>query len=138
MHALLLARGPEGSAEIVTILAAQIASLVMGSAARTPDADGSVLVRFGGVLAALAPELDEHVQAVKVDAETSCLDVVPDAPAYGMKVRWIPAKHISAINETASSASVRVVHVLPPARRTTPTTPSPTDLPPPLDLPAGR
>ncbi|MER7539532.1 hypothetical protein ABTX77_32820 [Streptomyces sp. NPDC097704] len=133
VRAPLLARGPEGSAEIVTILTAQIASLVMGSAARTPDAGGSVLARFGSVLAAVAPELDGHLQAVKADAETGRLDVVPHAPAYGTKVRWISTKLISAINEAVSGTSIRAVHVLPPTRRTTTATTTPAaDPPPPL------
>ncbi|WJY43238.1 hypothetical protein QT196_38925 (plasmid) [Streptomyces sp. P9-2B-2] len=52
-----------------------------------PAAGGSVLARFDDILAAAAPELAGHVQAVKFDADTGRLDVAPDAPAYGTKLR---------------------------------------------------
>ncbi|MDO0909319.1 hypothetical protein QQM39_00035 [Streptomyces sp. DT2A-34] len=35
-----------------------------------------------------APELAGHVQAVGFDGDTGHLDVVPEAPAYGTKLRW--------------------------------------------------
>ncbi|GGW76917.1 hypothetical protein [Streptomyces galilaeus] len=45
-----------------------------------PAAGGSVLAQFDGILAAAAPELAGHVQAVAFDADTGRLDVVPDPP----------------------------------------------------------
>ncbi|MFE7951562.1 DUF721 domain-containing protein [Streptomyces sp. NPDC057426] len=87
-----------------------------------PAVGGSVLAQFDHVLAAVAPELVGHVRAVKVDADTGRLDVVPDAPAYGTKVRWISAKLIATVNEQVTGANVRALYVLPPAPRTTATT----------------
>ncbi|MCQ6556869.1 DUF721 domain-containing protein [Streptomyces sp. C10-9-1] len=80
-----------------------------------PAAGGSVLTQWETILAAAAPELAGHVQAVKFDADTGRLDVAPDAPAYGTKVRWSAPKLIAAANEKAPGANVRTVHVLPPA-----------------------
>ncbi|MFE3122284.1 hypothetical protein ACFXHD_02570 [Streptomyces hydrogenans] len=80
-----------------------------------PAASGSVLAQWETILAAAAPELAGHVQAVGFDADTGRLDVAPDAPAYGTKVRWIAPKLISAANEQVTNAGVRSLHVLPPA-----------------------
>ncbi|MFJ7069736.1 hypothetical protein [Streptomyces sp. NPDC101115] len=52
---------------------------------------------------------------MKFDADTGRLDVAPDAPAYGTKVRWSAPKLIAAANEKAPGANVRTLHVLPPA-----------------------
>ncbi|MFI1839777.1 hypothetical protein [Streptomyces olivaceoviridis] len=52
-----------------------------------PAAGGSVLAQFDDLLAASAPELAGHVQAVAFDADTGRLDVAPDAPAYGTQLR---------------------------------------------------
>ncbi|MEU5810948.1 DciA family protein [Streptomyces sp. NPDC047718] len=80
-----------------------------------PAAGGSVLAQWEAILAAAAPELAGHVQAVKFDADTGRLDVAPNAPAYGTKVRWIAPKLIAAANEKVPGANVRSLHVLPPA-----------------------
>ncbi|MFC9261365.1 hypothetical protein ACFT25_16305 [Streptomyces hydrogenans] len=80
-----------------------------------PAASGSVLAQWETILAAAAPELTGHVQAVGFDVDTGRLDVAPDAPAYGTKVRWIAPKLISAANEQVTNAGVRSLHVLPPA-----------------------
>ncbi|MEU9654387.1 DUF721 domain-containing protein [Streptomyces sp. NPDC048110] len=80
-----------------------------------PAAGGSVLAQFDVILAAAAPELAGHVQAVGFDADTGRLDVAPDAPAYGTKLRWSEPKLIAAANETVSGANVRTLHVLAPA-----------------------
>ncbi|MFE1781290.1 DUF721 domain-containing protein [Streptomyces sp. NPDC059506] len=80
-----------------------------------PAVGGSVLARFGDILAAAAPELAGHVQAVAFDADTGRLDVLPDAPAYGTKLRWITPKLIVAANERMQGANVRAVRVLAPA-----------------------
>ncbi|MET8820469.1 hypothetical protein [Streptomyces rochei] len=53
-----------------------------------PAAGGSVLAHFDDILAAVVPELAGHVQAVAFDVDTGRLDVVPDAPAYGTRLRW--------------------------------------------------
>jgi len=63
-----------------------------------PVAGGSVLAQFDDVLASAAPELAGHVQAVKFDANTGRLDVVPDASAYGTKLRWCVRKLVTAAN----------------------------------------
>ncbi|WP_232791302.1 DciA family protein [Streptomyces kanasensis] len=80
-----------------------------------PAAGGSVLAQWENILAAAAPELAGHVQATAFDAESGRLDVVPDAPAYGTKVRWIAPKLVAAANEKAPGANVRALHVLAPA-----------------------
>ncbi|WLQ45129.1 DciA family protein [Streptomyces laculatispora] len=80
-----------------------------------PAAGGSVLARFDGILAAAVPELAGRVQAVAFDADTGRLDVVPDAPACGTKLRWSAPKLITAANEAVSGANVRTLHVLAPA-----------------------
>ncbi|MFE1028573.1 DciA family protein [Streptomyces sp. NPDC058818] len=77
-----------------------------------PVAGGGVLARFDDILAAAAPELAGHVQALGFDADTGRLDVTPDAPAYGTQLRWKAPKLIAAANEKVSGASVRAVHVL--------------------------
>ncbi|MFE5797136.1 DciA family protein [Streptomyces sp. NPDC056503] len=76
-----------------------------------PAAGGSVLARWEAILAVAAPELAGHVKAVKFDAESGRLEVAPDAPAYGTKVRWIAPKLIAAANEKAPGANVRFLHV---------------------------
>ncbi|MEU0214847.1 DUF721 domain-containing protein [Streptomyces sp. NPDC006265] len=81
----------------------------------TPAAGGSVLAQFDDILAAAAPELTGHARAVAFDADTGRLDVVPDAPAYGTKLRWSAPKLIAAANETMPGANVRALHVLAPA-----------------------
>ncbi|UQI49872.1 DciA family protein (plasmid) [Streptomyces sp. HU2014] len=81
----------------------------------TPAAGGSVLAQFDTILAAAAPELAGRVQAVKFDADTGRLDVVPDAPAVGTKLRWSAPKLIAEANETVRDANVRALHVLAPA-----------------------
>ncbi|MEW2134637.1 DUF721 domain-containing protein [Streptomyces sp. NPDC005435] len=80
-----------------------------------PAAGGSVLARFDTILAAAVPELTGRAQAVKFDADTGRLDVVPDAPAVGTKLRWSAPKLIAAANETVPKANVRALHVLAPA-----------------------
>ncbi|QKZ18626.1 DciA family protein [Streptomyces chartreusis] len=80
-----------------------------------PAAGGSVLAQFDAILAAAVPELAGRVQAVKFDADTGRLDVVPDAPAVGTKLRWSAPKLIAAANETVPKANVRALHVLVPA-----------------------
>ncbi|MEV0263878.1 hypothetical protein AB0I49_21405 [Streptomyces sp. NPDC050617] len=49
------------------------------------------------------------------DADTSHLDVVPDAPAYGTKLRWSAPNLIAAANEKVLRANARARHVLVPA-----------------------
>ncbi|WP_435611056.1 DUF721 domain-containing protein [Streptomyces sp. C10-9-1] len=86
-----------------------------------PAAGGSVLARWETILTAAAPELAGHVKATGFDEESGRLDVVPDAPAYGTKVRWIAPRLIAAANSAVPEANVRAVHVLAPAARTTTT-----------------
>ncbi|MFE9222490.1 DUF721 domain-containing protein [Streptomyces lavendulae] len=80
-----------------------------------PAAGGSVLARFDIILAAAAPELVGRVQAVAFDVDTGRLDVVPDAPAVGTKLRWSAPKLIAAANEMVTQANVRALHVLTPS-----------------------
>jgi hypothetical protein len=61
-----------------------------------PAVGGSVLAQFDDILAAAAPELAGHVQAVAFDADTGRLDV---APAYSTKLRWSAPKLVAAANE---------------------------------------
>lgn len=83
-----------------------------------PAAGGDVLAQWSGILTAVAPELAGHAQAVRFDAETGQLDVVPDAPAYGTKLRWTAPKLIDRANQQVKGANVRTIHVLAPAART--------------------
>lgn len=80
-----------------------------------PAAGGSVLARWETILTAAAPELAGHVQAVAFDADNGRLDVVPDSPAYGTKLRWSAQTLIAAANEAVRDAGVRKLHVLAPA-----------------------
>ncbi|WP_053163386.1 DciA family protein [Streptomyces noursei] len=80
-----------------------------------PAAGGSVLAQFDDILAAAAPELARRVQAVAFDAQTGRLDVVPDAPAVGTKLRWSAPKVIAVANERVQGANIRALHVLAPA-----------------------
>ncbi|MDX3170277.1 DciA family protein [Streptomyces scabiei] len=96
-------------------LGAAIGMLMTERGMVVPAAGGSVLAQFDDILAAAAPELAGHVQAVKFDADTGRLDVVPDAPAYGTKLRLSAPKLVAAANAKVQGANVRAVHVLAPA-----------------------
>lgn len=52
-----------------------------------PAAGASVLAEFGTILTVAVPELAGRVQGVAFDADTGRLDVVPDAPAVGIRLR---------------------------------------------------
>ncbi|MFD8824848.1 DUF721 domain-containing protein [Streptomyces sp. NPDC059605] len=80
-----------------------------------PAAGGSILARFDTILAAAVPELAGHAQAVAFDEDTGRLDVVPEAPAYGAKLRWSTPKLIAAAHERVPNANVRTLRVLAPA-----------------------
>ncbi|MEU3050364.1 DciA family protein [Streptomyces sp. NPDC006984] len=90
----------------------------------TPAAGGSVLAQFADILAAAAPELAGHVQAVGFDADTGRLDVAPDAPAYGTRLRWTTPRLVAAVNEKVPGAHVRSLHIRPPASSATQPPPS--------------
>ncbi|MFH9677771.1 hypothetical protein ACH4L5_36700 [Streptomyces sp. NPDC017405] len=79
-----------------------------------PAVGGSVLAQFDDIVAAATPELAGHVQAVVFDADTGRLDVAPDAPAYGTKLRWSAPKLVAAANEKVQGANVRTLNVLAP------------------------
>lgn len=64
--------------------------------------------------AATAAELAGHVQAVTFDAGTGRLDVAPDAPAYGTKMRWSAPTLIAAANERVQGTNAPTLYVLPP------------------------
>ncbi|KIE24732.1 hypothetical protein LK08_22890 [Streptomyces sp. MUSC 125] len=80
-----------------------------------PAAGGSVLAQFDDILAAAVPELAGRVQAVAFDADTGRLDVAPESPAFGTKLRWSAPKLIAAASEKVPDANVRALHVLAPA-----------------------
>ncbi|MGW7752655.1 DciA family protein [Streptomyces violaceusniger] len=67
----------------------------------TPVVGGGVLVRFDDIRAAVVPEPAGHARVVAFDADTGRLDVVPDAPGYGTKLRWSAPKLIAAANTEA-------------------------------------
>ncbi|MFJ9590565.1 DUF721 domain-containing protein [Streptomyces acidicola] len=71
--------------------------------------------QFDDILAAAAQKLAGHVQAVAFDADTGRLDVIPDAPAYGTKLRWSAPKLVAAANQKVQGANVRTLYVLAPA-----------------------
>ncbi|MFF2009457.1 hypothetical protein ACFVWY_10330 [Streptomyces sp. NPDC058195] len=93
---------------------------------------GTVLAQFNAILAATVPELTGRVRAVKFDANGGRLDIVPDAPAVGTKLRWSAPKLIAAANQTVPGANVRTLNTLAPA----PVRPPQPRRPPPL--PRGR
>ncbi|MFE6813533.1 DciA family protein [Streptomyces sp. NPDC057675] len=106
-------------------LGAAITMMMTERGLATPAAGGSVLAQWETILAAAAPELAGHVKAVKFDADTGRLDVAPDAPAYGTKLRWIAPRLVATANKQMPDANIRDVHVLaPPARAATTATPS--------------
>ncbi|MFI2214937.1 DciA family protein [Streptomyces sp. NPDC020141] len=80
-----------------------------------PAAGGTVLARFDAILAAVVPELTGRVEAVAFDADTGRLDVAPDAPAVGTKLRWRTPQLIAAVNERVPNGHVRALNVLAPA-----------------------
>ncbi|GHE33940.1 hypothetical protein GCM10017771_51250 [Streptomyces capitiformicae] len=45
-----------------------------------------------------------HARPVACDGDTGRLDVVPEAPVYGTKLRWSAPKLISAVNTTVQFA----------------------------------
>ncbi|MFD4577268.1 DciA family protein [Streptomyces sp. NPDC058417] len=96
-------------------LGAAIGMMMTERGLAAPAAGGSVLAQFDAILAAAAPELAGHVQAVGFDTDTGRLDIVPDAPAYGTQLRWITPKLITTANERVQGGHVRTIHVLPPA-----------------------
>ncbi|WP_318206181.1 hypothetical protein [Streptomyces sp. SCL15-4] len=96
-------------------LGAAITLMLTERGMAVPAAGGSVPAQFDDILAAAAPELAGHVQAVKSDADTGRLDVAPDAPACGTELRWSAPKLIAVANETVPGANVRALHVLPSA-----------------------
>ncbi|MFI8326365.1 hypothetical protein [Streptomyces sp. NPDC085529] len=98
-------------------LGAAISMMMTERGLVAPAAGGNVLAQWETILTAVAPDLTGHVQAVKFDADTGRLDVIPDAPAYGTKVRWIAPQLVAAVNEKAPGANVRTLYVLPPAPR---------------------
>lgn len=102
-----------------------------------PAVGSSVLAQFGDILAAAAPELAGHVQAVAFDADTGSLDIVPDAPAYGTKLRWSTPKLKTAANTTVPDANVRTLKRLGARRQGGPATAA-ADPDPQLIVPAGR
>ncbi|GAA2265944.1 hypothetical protein GCM10010232_67760 [Streptomyces amakusaensis] len=63
------------------------------------------------------------MEAVAFDADTGRLDLTPDTPAAGTKLRWSAPKLITAVNEQVPEVNVRALHVLTPAPlKTGPTT----------------
>lgn len=99
--------------------------------APAPAAGGSVLADFDAILAAAMPELAGRVRAVAFDADTGRLDVVPDAPAVGTKLRWSAPQLIAATNERVPNANVQTLQVLAPKPVKTGPTLAATDLPTP-------
>ncbi|MFF9425595.1 DciA family protein [Streptomyces sp. NPDC014746] len=102
-------------------LAAAITMMMTERGLVAPAASGSVLAQWEAILAAAAPELAGHVKATGFDEESGRLDVAPDAPAYGTKVRWIAPRLIEAANGAVPEANVRAVRVLAPTARATTT-----------------
>ncbi|MGW5931358.1 DciA family protein [Streptomyces anulatus] len=80
-----------------------------------PATGGSVLADFDTIVTAVAPELAGRVQAVAFDTETGRLDVAPDIPAVGTKLRWSAPKLIATTNKQVPGANVRALHVLAPS-----------------------
>ncbi|MFD9575716.1 DUF721 domain-containing protein [Streptomyces sp. NPDC059982] len=105
-------------------LGATISMMMTERGLAAPAAGGSVLARFDDIVAEAAPELAGRVCAVAFDVDTGRLDVVPDAPAYGAKLRWTAPRLVAAVNEKVPGADVRSMHVRPPADGVTKLSPS--------------
>jgi hypothetical protein len=101
-------RGPLGLGEAIGMMTTERGPVI-------PAAGGSVLARWGDIRAAAASELAGHVTAVAFDADSGRLDVIPDSPAYGTKLRWSAQKLAAAAGVHVPEANVRALHVLPPA-----------------------
>ncbi|MFB7467283.1 DUF721 domain-containing protein [Streptomyces sp. NPDC056224] len=82
------------------------------------------------------PELVGRIQGVAFDVDTGRLDVVPDAPAVGTKLRWSAPKLIAAANETVPGANVRALHILAPAPMKASSSPAAADTTPQPTTPA--
>ncbi|MEV6048404.1 DciA family protein [Streptomyces xanthochromogenes] len=95
-------------------LGAAITTMMAERGMVAPAAGGSVLAQFDAIVAAAAPELAGHVQAVTFDPDAGRLDVAPDSPAYGTQLRWRVPKLLVAANERVQGAKVSTVHVLAP------------------------
>ncbi|MFE5595228.1 hypothetical protein [Streptomyces sp. NPDC056549] len=78
VRALLLARGPEGSAEIVTILAAQIASLIMGAAPEAPDAAYNQMVTDQLAAARARQRLERLLDGLEIDQGDGASETAPE------------------------------------------------------------
>ncbi|MFI8200399.1 hypothetical protein ACIF6K_28395 [Streptomyces sp. NPDC085942] len=91
-------------------LSAAIGAMMTERGLVAPAVGRSVLADFHTILAATVPELAGRVRATAFDAESGRLDVAPDAPAVGTKLRWSAPKLIAAANERV------------PARRSAPCT----------------
>ncbi|MEE1798391.1 DciA family protein [Streptomyces sp. JV176] len=106
-------REPYGLGEAIT-------AMMTERAWRAPAADGSLLAQWHSILTTVAPELAGHARAVRFHAESGKLDIVPDAPAYGTKLRWTAPKLIarptsrSRTRTSAPSTSWRPPHPRPP------------------------
>ncbi|MEQ6027924.1 DciA family protein [Streptomyces salinarius] len=77
-----------------------------------PTADGTVLDRWPDIVAAITPQLPDHVAAVAFHPETGQLDLRPGSPAYTTQLRLISARIVAAANEPAGTDAVRTVRVL--------------------------
>ncbi|MET9587536.1 DciA family protein [Streptomyces sp. NPDC006539] len=95
-----------------------ITAMMTECALSAPAAGGRVLAEWDNIVAAAVPKLANHTQAVKFDAETGRLDVAPEAPAFGTKLRWSAPLLIAQANRMVKGAAVRTIHVLSPAPRT--------------------
>ncbi|MFJ6785598.1 DciA family protein [Streptomyces yangpuensis] len=117
-------------------LGAAIGMMMTERGMALPAAGGSVLADFDAILTAAVPELAGRVQAVKFNADTGRLDVVPGAPAVGTKLRWSAPKLIEAANQAVPEANVRTLHVLAPAPVKAGPVAAATDLAPQPTMPA--
>ncbi|MGW2183951.1 DUF721 domain-containing protein [Streptomyces sp. NPDC001732] len=96
-------------------LGSAISQMMTERGLAAPAAGGSVLAQFDTILAAAAPELAGHVTAVRFDAGTGRLDVAPEAPAYGTKLRWIAPKLIATAAAVVPTANIHILNILPPS-----------------------
>ncbi|MFD5557835.1 DUF721 domain-containing protein [Streptomyces sp. NPDC127068] len=96
-------------------LGAAIGMMMTERGLAAPTAGGTVLAHFDTILTATVPELAGRVKATGFDADTGRLDLVPDAPAVGTKLRWSAPKLIAAVNERVSNGHVCALNVLAPA-----------------------
>ncbi|MGW2652048.1 DciA family protein [Streptomyces sp. NPDC001478] len=87
-----------------------IMGLIADRAWETPAAGGSVLDQWTAIAGVLA----RHVEAVRFDGETGCLDLQPEFPAYATHLMFEADRLINRTNEAVRVGTVKTIRILRP------------------------